>query len=64
MTDDEYRNQIDAESVAQARSKPWPDRSRVRRVRVEEPGPTGFQRVLAERLTNQRLTEADDGTSR
>jgi hypothetical protein len=36
MTDDEYRNQIDAEAVAQARSKPWPDRSKVRRVRIEE----------------------------
>jgi hypothetical protein len=37
MTDDEYRNTIDAEAVAR---KPWPDLSKVRRVRIEdEPTP-------------------------
>jgi hypothetical protein len=63
VTDEvEYIQQLDREAVAQARSKPWPDRSRVRRVRVNEPGDSTMQRRLAERLTYQRLTEDDDGT--
>jgi hypothetical protein len=59
--EDEYARQLDAEAVARARRKPWPSPGTVRRVRVEEPGDPTMQRRLAERLTDQRLTEADDG---
>jgi hypothetical protein len=57
VKDEDYIAEIDAEAVARARRKPWPDRSRVRRVRVEEPGDPTMQRRMAHAANNDRERE-------
>jgi hypothetical protein len=51
--EDQYARQIDAEQVAQARSKPWPDRSKVRRVRIADGDQPTFPRENVERAMAQ-----------
>ena len=41
MTDDKHTNKIDAEAARIRR--PFPDLSKVRRVRVDDEGPTSYQ---------------------
>lgn len=60
MTDDEYRDTIDAEQVAQARGKPWPDRSRVRRVRIDDTPHRMAQAVRADHEREREREGADD----
>jgi hypothetical protein len=63
MTDDEYGTTIDAETVAHARRRPFPDPVRVRRVRVDDEGPTPYQarvdREIAEAANHSREREGD-----
>jgi hypothetical protein len=64
MTDDEYAAEIDAEAVARARSKRrFPTMSKVRRVRVDDEGPTSYQarvdREIAEAANHSREAEGD-----
>lgn len=69
MTDEQsYAAQLDAEAVAHARSKPWPAPGTVRRVRVDNEGPTSHQarvsREMAQAVQADHERErrgADDG---
>ncbi len=36
LTEQQWQDQIDAEQVAHARRKPWPDPAKVRRVRIDD----------------------------
>jgi hypothetical protein len=60
MTDEEtYTQQLDREAVAKARRKPFPDRSRVRRVVIDDDA----RRSIPHELARQRMAEGDDGVS-
>jgi hypothetical protein len=52
VTDEEYINQIDAEAVAHAKGKPWPDPKSVRRIRIED--------EVGDRRPSQEAGEARD----
>jgi len=58
MTDEEFRTQVDREAAERARDKRgWPDLKAVRRVRVDDEGPTPYQaRVDRERREAARET--------
>lgn len=58
LTEQQWQDQIDAEAVAQATGRPWPDMTKVRRVPIYD----GPARTLPEQMAHQRTTEADDGT--
>jgi hypothetical protein len=53
MRDEDYITEIDAEAVAHARSRPWPDRSKVRRVRIADGDQPTFPRANVERAMAQ-----------
>jgi hypothetical protein len=61
MTDDEYSTTIDREQVSRARRSTSPiDFTKVRRVRVDDEGPTSYQaRVDRERREMAQAANAD-----
>jgi hypothetical protein len=54
VTDDEYSTTIDVEAIAHAR-RAWPDRARVRRVRIN-----ADEHTLPQHMAHERVNEEDE----